>query len=60
MKGPLPPGVQVKMTKIIVVLIIVHAPLQQMKTDLAKLNQLASHEKQSQEAYNFLSQTNGT
>jgi hypothetical protein len=27
-----------------------------MKTDLVKLNLLASHEKQSQEAYHFLSQ----
>ena len=60
MEGPLPPGVQGRSTKLILALTITHAPLQQMKTDLVKLNLLASPEGQSQEAYHFLSQPNGT
>ena len=53
MEGPLPPIAQGRITKIILALIITHAPLQQMKIDLTKLNLLASNEKQSQEAYHF-------
>jgi prephenate dehydratase len=51
MEVPLPPGVQG------LALGITHALLQLMKTDLVKINLLASHEKQLKEAYHFLIRT---